>query len=273
MGLSANGKKIIDELFPTETTSKGNTIIKKEASDRLRIYFRGRNDISEIADEVYAALDHNNYGAYIEALEDYEDLKLIKFAQALELDTDIKDINKVRYDIAAYYYSIIEKASTKNYSEPGKTNDCKDVVFSYTLEEPEKKALVKLCELTNETLCDLKNQTDKISDKQHELKNLADSAENQRWKSYLLYDIDSLKERFDEGYPKLEQLCADLVELMKTKKSIHNSLDTIISIASNIHSEEYKITCPNKFKYTKFSNIVTSFNDSYNHLLRDIDKL
>lgn len=273
MGLSDNGTKIIDELFPTEKTSKGNTIIKPEASDRLRKFLHGTNDISEIADEVYAALDHDNYGAYIEALEDYEDLKLIKFAQALELDTDIKDINKVRYDIAAYYYSIIEKASTQKYSETNKTNASKDVIFSYTITDNEKKALVKLCELTNETLCDLKKQTDKISDKRHELKNLTDSAEDQSYKPYLVCVIDSLKESFDEDYPKLEQLCADLVELMKTKKGIHNSLDTIISIASNIHSEEYKITCPDKFNYRMFSNMVTSFNDSFNHLLRDIDKL
>lgn len=58
MGLSDNGKKIIEELFPTETTSKGKTIIKREASDRLRKFLHGTNDISEIADEVYAALDH-----------------------------------------------------------------------------------------------------------------------------------------------------------------------------------------------------------------------
>lgn len=273
MGLLDNGKKIIEELFPTETTSKGKTIIKREASDRLRKFLHGTNDISEIADEVYAALDHDNYGAYIEALEDYEDLKLIKFAQALELDTDIKDINKVRYDIAAYYYSIIEKASTKNYSEPGKTNDCKDVVFSYTLEEPEKKALAKLCELTNKTLCDLKNQTDKISDKQHELKNLTDSAENQRWKSYLLCDINSLKERFDEGYPKLEQLCSDLVELLEPKQRLNKDFPILISLANNIGDAEYRITCPDKFKYNSFALMISKFNACIQRILRVIDKL
>ena len=273
MGLLKNGKIIIDELFPTETTSKGNTIIKKEASDRLRKFLRGENDISEIADEVYAALDHENYGAYIKALSDYEDLKLIEFAQALDLDTDIKDINKMRYDIAVYYYSIIEKASTQKCSEPNKTNDCKDVVFSYTLTEPEKKALVKLCELINKALGDLKKQTDKICDKQHELKNLTDSAEDQHWKSYLVDDIDSLKESFDEDYLKLEQLCSDLVILIKTKNGIHKSLGAIFSIASNINNDEYKITCPTEFNYTKFSNMVTRFNDSYSLMLRDTDKL
>lgn len=273
MGLSANGKKIIDELFPTETTSKGNTIIKPKASDRLRIYFRGRNDISEIADEVYAALDHNNYGAYIEALEDYEDLKLIKFAQALELDTDIKDINKVRYDIAAYYYSIIEKASTKNYSEPGKTNDCKDVVFSYTLEEPEKKALVKLCELTNETLCDLKNQTDKISDKQHKLKNLTDSAEDQHWKSFLVYDIDSLKKSFDDDFSVLEQHCTNLVKLLKPKTNMEPEFSKLLSLANNIGNDKYKITCPDKFMYNAFSTMVSRFINSIENTIRVLKEL
>lgn len=273
MGLLDNGKKIIDELFPTETTSKGKTIIKREASDRLRKFLHGTNDISEIADEVYAALDHDNYGAYIEALEDYEDLKLIKFAQALELDTDIKDINKVRYDIAAYYYSIIEKASTKNYSEPGKTNDCKDVVFSYTLEEPEKKALVKLCELTDKALCDLKKLTDKISDKRHELKNLTDSAEDQNWKSYLIDDIDSLKESFDEDYPKLEKLCTKLIRLLEPKTDMDEEFLKLISFANNIGNDEYKITCPDEFKYNAFNLMISNFKECIKRTLRVIDKL
>ena len=273
MGLSDNGTKIIDELFPTEKTSKGNTIIKPKASDRLRIYFRGRNDISEIADEVYAALDHNNYGAYIEALEDYEDLKLIKFAQALELDTDIKDINKVRYDIAAYYYSIIEKASTKNYSEPGKTNDCKDVVFSYTLEEPEKNALVKLCVLTDKALCDLKKLTDKISDKQHELKNLTDSAEDQHWKSFLVYDIDSLKKSFDDDFSVLEQHCTNLVKLLKPKTNMEPEFSKLLSLANNIGNDKYKITCPDKFMYNAFSTMVSRFINSIENTIRVLKEL
>ena len=69
MGVSDNGRKTIEELFPTKTHSKGNTSI---ISDRLRKYLRGENGISKIADEIYAALEHESHDAYIQELEDYE---------------------------------------------------------------------------------------------------------------------------------------------------------------------------------------------------------
>ena len=273
MGLLDNGKRIIDELFPTETTSKGNTIIKKEASDRLRKFLRGENDISEIADEVYAALDHDNYGDYIEALEDYEDLKLIKFAQALELNTDINDINKVRYDIAAYYYSIIEKASTQKCSEPNKTNDCKDVVFSYILEEPEKMALVKLCTLIKPELEKQMRQTDMISNKQHELNELTNSEADIRWKSFLVYDIASLKKSFDDDFSVLEQHCTNLVKLLKPKTNMEPEFSKLLSLANNIGNDKYKITCPDKFMYNAFSTLVSRFINSIENTIRVLKEL
>lgn len=278
MGLADEDKDYIDDIFPSVTTSKGKKSIEKDKADQLRKYLRGDNDIRDIVSQLETEFDEEFRERYCEELQDYDDSRIMAFAQVLNIDVSEDDIDIVSEAIAEYYSSIVIESAIKKSRKDKKDKDepildRSKVLLSYTLEESEKKALVKLCELIKTDLRRVKQQTDKICDKQHELKNLTDSAENQRWKSYLLCDINSLKERFDEGYPKLEQLCADLVELMKTKKGIHNSLDTIISIASNIHSEEYKITCPDKFNYRMFSNMVTSFNDSYNHLLRDIDKL
>lgn len=273
MGISDNGRKIINELFPTETTSKGNTIIKRSKSDQLRKYLRGENGISEIADEIYAALNHKSYNAYIKELKDYENSKLIEFAQHLQLDTDLDNIYKVRKAIAACYYSIIEKASIKNVAAKDKSNGSKDIIFSYTITEPEKKTIINLCELIKKSLNSIKRLTDAIDKKQFKLKGLTNSEKYARWKVYLEYDIASLKKRFDESYSELEKLCVDTVELLEPKKGIHKSFGTIVSITRNISSDEYKITCPDKFNYNSFSVMISRFNDSYNQILLDIDKL
>lgn len=273
MGVSDNGKNIMDELFPTETTPKGNTIIKPSKSDQLRKYLRGENGISEIADEIYAVLDHESYDDYIKELEDYEDSKLIEFAQQLQLDTDLDDIYEVREAIAACYYSIIEKASVKSVATKDKSNGSKDIILSYTITETEKKAIIKLCELIKKSLISIKRQTDVIDKKQFELKSLTNSEKDAKWKPHLEYDIASLKKRFDKSYSELEKLCVDTVELLDPKKGIHKSFGTIVSIARNISSDEYKITCPDKFNYNSFSVMISRFNDSYNQILRDIDKL
>lgn len=278
IGLTDEDRDYLDDTFPSVTTSKGKKSIEKDKADQLRKYLRGDNDISDIVSQLETEFDSDFHERYCDELQDYDESRIMTFARVLNIGVNEDDIDIVSEAIANYYSSIVIGSATKK-SRKGKKDkdepesDRHKILLSYTLEESEKKALVKLCELIKTDLRRVKQQTDKISDKQHELKNLTDSAEDQSYKPYLVCVIDSLKESFDEDYPKLEQLCADLVKLMKTKKGIHNSLDTIISIASNIHSEEYKITCPDKFNYRMFSNMVTCFNDSYNHLLRDIDKL
>ena len=278
MGLTDNDKAFIDDEFQTYIDDEGVRHFEGNKGGTLRKYYVGENDLSRLIPKLETEFDEEFRERYCEELQDYDESRIMKFARDLNIAVNEDDIDIVSEEIAEYYTSIVIGSAIKKGGKGKKVKDEPEsdrskILLSYTLEEPEKNALVKLCELTNETLCDLKKQTDIISDKQHELKNLTDSAEDQSYKPYLVCVIDSLKESIDEDYPKLEQLCADLVELMKTKKGIHNSLDTIISIASNIHSEEYKITCPDKFNYRMFSNMVTSFNDSYNHLLRDIDKL
>ena len=278
IGLTDEDKDYLDDTFPSVTTSKGKKSIEKDKADQLRKYLRGDNDISDIVSQLETEFDEEFRERYCEELQDYDDSRIMAFAQVLNIDVSEDDIDIVSEAIAEYYSSIVIGSAIKK-SRKGKKDkdepilDRSKVLLSYTLEESEKKALAKLCELTNKTLCDLKNQTDKINDKQHELKNLTDSAENQRWKSYLLCDINSLKERFDEGYPRLEQLCSDLVELLEPKQGLNKDFPILISLANNIGDAEYRITCPDKFKYNSFALMISKFNACIQRILRVIDKL
>ena len=278
MGLADEDKDYIDDTFPTVINSKGGNSVEKDKADMLRKYLRGDNDISDIVSQLETEFDLEFQQRYSEELQDYDESRIMAFARVLNIDVNEDDIDIASEAIAEYYSSIVIESAIKK-SRKGKKDkdepesDRHKILLSYTLEESEKKALVKLCELTNEALCDLKDQTNKISDKQHELKNLTDSAENQRWKSYLLCDIDSLKERFDEGYPKLEKLCTKLIRLLEPKTGMDEEFLKLISFANNIGNDEYKITCPDEFKYNAFSLMISNFKDCIKRTLRVIDKL
>ena len=270
MGVSDNGRKTIEELFPTKTHSKGNTSI---ISDRLRKYLRGENGISKIADEIYAALEHESHDAYIQELEDYEDSRLIEFAQQLQLDTDLGNISAVREAIAACYYSIIEKASIKSVAAKDESNGSKDIVLSYTITETDKRAIKNLCELINKSLIFIEHQTRAIDRKQFDLKKLTNFEKEAKWKAFLESDITLLKKRFDDSYSELKKWCDKAVELLEPKRHLDPCLEIIYNIADGIDSNKYKITCPAEFDYSAFSLMISEFKKSYNLLLRCIDKL
>lgn len=117
MGQSKNGKAIINEKFPTETTSKGKTIIKPNKADILRKYLKGvekgGNGISNIAPDIEANFEQK---LFIEQLDQYENSKLKEFAKALQLEVNLNNLTAVRKAIADCYYSIIEKACKTQYN-------------------------------------------------------------------------------------------------------------------------------------------------------------
>ena len=278
LGLSDEDKEYLDDTFPMVKNSKGKSFIEKNKADQLRKYLRGYNDISDIVSNLETEFDLEFQKRYCDDLQWYDEEKVIAFAHSLNIAVETDEFEEISEAIAEYYSAIIENVVTKKSRKCKKVQDEPELdrnkmALSYTLTKPEKKALVKLCELTNKSMRDLKNQADKIINKQKELRNLTDSNKFQRWKSCLVYDIDSLKKLFDEEYTELEKLCADIVILLENKKGIHKSLGTILSIASNVNNDEYKITCPNEFNYSKFSNMVKRFDDSYSLMLRNKGKL
>lgn len=291
IGLSSNGKEIIDSIFPTITNSKGSCFIEKNKADRLRKYLRGDNGIGDIACELEANFDKEScVEELLGVIEDYDESKSIKFAKEINLDVnkygiheeddfcEIDDIYGMAEDITELYFSIIRAAATQKVTKSNKLknaskSDVNNIIYSYTITESEKKALINLCELIKSTLKDLERQTDTIYNKQHELKNLTDSEKDNRWKSYLENDINSLKEHFDTAYPKIERLCAKITELLEPKKDMNAWFEAMLTIASDISRDEYKITCPKKFKYRAFCLMVSKFSNNIDRVRRVIDNL
>lgn len=155
-------------------------------------------------------------------------------------------------------------------SEDGVNNS---LINIYTITELEKSIIKNIGNLICSDLRTIKQKTDEINRKQFELKNLNDLEEDPRWKRYLEYDLDILKEEFNVSYSELEKKCADIVKLLESKKQLNQSLNKIYDIASGISSNEYKITCPDAFKYTAFLLMVSDFQRNFDILLRDIDEL
>ena len=134
-------------------------------------------------------------------------------------------------------------------------------------------ALVKLCTLIKPELEKQMRQTDMISNKQHELNELTNSEADIRWKSFLVYDIASLKKSFDDDFSVLEQHCTNLVKLLKPKTNMEPEFSKLLSLANNIGNDKYKITCPDKFMYNAFSTMVSRFINSIENTIRVLKEL
>ena len=272
MGLSANGKTIIDELFPTETTSKGNTIIKKEASDRLRKYLRGENDISDIASDLATNFEKK---LYIKELEEYNVPKLKDFAKRLQLDANSNSIRNVRKDIAAYYRSIIEKASSKT---SGKTQETKvnptsnrqSIILSYTITEDEKKAIINLCNALKRKLERLDSQVNYIYSNQSELDKITES-DNNILKGHIEYRIELRIKEFNETYSEFVSLCADLNSILAPKKNMNKNFAELISITSFFSGDENKEMSIDRFTAAHVRVKVYHLNRYIEYSLREID--
>ncbi len=278
MGLTDNDKAYIDSVFPIFKDDNDVRHITGNKGDQLRKYYGGTNGLSKLIPELETEFDSEFQQRYCEELQDFEESRIIEFAQVLKLDVNEEDIYIVSKAIAEYYSSFIKRATTKKRTgakaskDGSKSDECQSV-NSYTFSESEKKNLLQLCKLIKENLGVLKTLTNQIRQKQYEANNLIDSEKDKRWKAYLECDVDSLKKRFKKSYDELEIRCADIVKLLEPKKRIYKRFSTIISIAQNLCSDAYNISSPDKLDYEKFSFMISGFNDCYDHIIHDIDKL
>lgn len=276
MGLSDNGKNIIDGIFYTVTDSSGKDIIEKSKQDRLRKYLRGDNDITDIADEINSALNHENNDDYIKELKEYEDSKLIEFAKSLQLDTDSNNIKAVRKAIAVYYYSIIKNASTKKGGTSKKSKDKpksdeQNLIDSYTIKDDEKKAINNICTAIQADLRQLKSQVEYISSKQSELEMLTDSDPDKLQKPHLEGFIESKTNKFNETYSEFVLLCADLNSILAPKKKMNNSFAELVSIISIFSSDEYKEMSIDRFITHTVQLNVNKLDRYIKYSLKEID--
>ena len=276
IGLSDNGKKIIDGIFYTVTNSRGKDVIEKSQQDRLRNYLRGENDITDIADEIYAALNHENYDDYIKELKDYEDSKLIEFAKSLQLNTDFNNIKAVRQAIAGYYYSIIKNASTEKDETSKKSKDKpksdeQNLIDSYTIKDDEKKAINNICTAIQVNLRQLQSQVEYISSKQHELGKFTDFEPNKQLKSHLEGEIESKTNKFNETHSDLVSKCADLNSILAPKKNMNKSFAKLISITSFFSSDENKEMSIDRFAGTHVQVNAYDLHTYIKYSLKEID--
>ncbi|MBR4628286.1 MAG: hypothetical protein IKO47_11455 [Ruminococcus sp.] len=276
------------DLLKSGLDAEGQGYIKSLRSDeagksRIRKFLSGKNDITEIAPDIVNSFNPLLFVDYIlETIDEsrYPELckKFVESSDNLTIDEDdvpqrLTEIyEQILQDAAKGKTTQYDNVSTQTSKDNSKTEG-DNIALSYIITEVEKKVLLDLCKLINRTLSHIKSDTDLICNKQNEVNKLTDSEAYVRVKSYLEGQIGSLKKRLNESYTKLEGICSDLVSLLESKKSFSAYLDTIVSIAKNINRDEYKITMPDKFKYNSFAVMISSFNDSYNRLLRNIDKI
>ena len=278
MGLTVNDKNYINEEYPEYIDDNGERHIAGNKGDTLRKYFGGTNDLSRLIPKLETAFDSEFQERYCEELQDYDDSKLIEFAHRYQLNITEDDIDSVTEAIAELYASILKNVSTKKRSKPivsegNLKSDKNSIVLSYTFTEPEKQALIRLCELIQLALRRIKNQTDTIDKKRHELSKLTDTEEDKAWEPHIESEIASYIRNYDKDFSKIEELCSELVELLEPKQGMNEDFPILISFANKIGNEEYKITCSDKFKYNPFKLMISDFNASIERTLRFIDKL
>ena len=275
MGQSENGKELLDSLFPSVTTEKGQRVIDKRQSDRLRKYLRGENDITEITGDLEAGFDRDRF---IEELKDYEEAKLLKFAHSLHLAEDTNEHDDVLNAIAEKYYNIISGASARkrkwaNDSKGDRTADLYNTLHSYALTDAEKRGLHNLCISIKGAWEELRFQEDKICRNRRELSRLTTSEKNSPWKRYLGFELDSAVNSYDQAFIRLKELCSDLFELIAPKKALNHCFDETLSIVKEISSEGCGITYPDEPEFSNFNSTMSRLSSCIDRLLRVMDKL
>lgn len=278
MGLVSDDKDTINDIFPTLENDVGKSFIEEPKAGLLRKYYNGTNDLTNLLPQLETEFDSEFIARYSEELQDYDDSKLIEFANSYQLIVDEDDIDYVTEAIAELYVSIIKNVSNKKREktsnlEVNPKSDKDIIVLSYTFTEPEKQALVRLCELLQPALRRVKNQTDTIDKKRYELSKLTDTEEDKAWEPHLESEIASYIRNYDKDFSKIEELCSELVELLEPKQGMNEDFPILISFANNIGNDEYRITCSDKFKYNPFKLMISDFNDCIERTLRFIDKL
>ena len=148
-----------------------------------------------------------------------------------------------------------------------------DIAAVYTISDDEKRAVMNICEIIKRSLESIKQKTEAIDRKQHELASISEDTSQQRWKEYLEYELKALHKAVKELYSKLDKYCADLTGLLLNKQHLHPSFKAIYEIASQIGDEKLKITCPATFSYSALALVITNFQKYYEHLKKDIANL
>lgn len=275
MGLTNLDKDYINTKYPTYTDNIGKRHIKDNKGSGLLKYFEGANDLSNLIPDLETEFDEEFRERYCEELQDYNESKIIEFAQVLKIDVHENDIDIVSEAIAEYYASIVIGSATKKSRKPkiieeksNNTRKSNDIIQKYTLSPEEKNAILVICEQIDKDLQSLdhyakeyfhyKDELDSgniyegleltdemmifLTEKEkmfqrENVKPIDDKSKNQ-FKEAGKSHLSSASTKYDYQYLELQEHCSDLLIITANKIKVNDNIKRIYDIG--------KYFCDNK---------------------------
>ena len=275
MGLTYNDKAYIDEKYPTYIDEKGECHFEDNKGDGFRKYYHGKRGLSQLIPKLETEFDEEFQKRYCEELQDYNESKIIEFAQFLKIDVNEKNIEIVSEAIAEYYSSNVIESATKKSRKPkiieeksNNTREAKDIIRKYTLSPEEKNDILIICEqidkdlqlldhyakeyfhykdeldsgniyegleLTDEMMIFL-TEKEKMFQRE-KVKPIDDKLKNQ-FKEAGKSHLSSASTKYDYQYLELQEHCSDLLIITANKIKVNDNIKRIYDIG--------KYFCDNK---------------------------
>lgn len=217
------------------------------SSDRMSAYIKSLYPLKP--KPTYAERYHNK--PYVEALYDnvkqeFPDMKMDEVAEYLTKE-----------------FSNLIRTENEKSDKKAKPWSEADYVKKHTITDDKKKAIVNACNLIIEALREVKFQTNRIINKQDELKHMNMPTEEtlRLWKKHVEYDLKYLSRRVREEYSKLEELCYGAITMLEPRKHMHTSLAEVYTIATELldNRAKFDVTCPDTFSYDALTKKLSEF--------------
>lgn len=271
----------MEKLFKGSVAEPGKVSVSKAA---INGYLRGETISSLAITLINAGLSIDKMSSYIKSLYEKKHRGTPTYKERFGNQT-YKDAlyNQVKGKfvgittdnmseiLATAFFTIIQDAANEKESEKAsKSREVSVIVHDFTMTDNEKRALLNLCESINRTLKGIKQKAEAMDRRQYQLEEVSKDESQQRWKEYLECDLKALQKAINELYSESNKYCADLSKLLTNKQHLHPSCKAIYEIASQIGDEKYKITCPDSFRYSALTLVITNFQKNYERLKKDI---
>ena len=275
MGLTVNDKNYINNEYREYNDDKGERHIEGNKGGTLRKYYNGERGLSKLIPNLETEFDEEFRERYCEELQDYNESKIIEFAQVLKIDVSENDVDIVSEAIAEYYSSNVIGSATKKSRKPkiieeksNNTREAKDIIRKYTLSPEEKNDILIICEqidkdlqlldhyakeyfhykdeldsgniyegleLTDEMMIFL-TEKEKMFQRE-KVKPIDDKLKNQ-FKEAGKSHLSSASTKYDYQYLELQEHCSDLLIITANKIKVNDNIKRIYDIG--------KYFCDNK---------------------------
>lgn len=272
MGLTDNDKAYIDGEFPNVIDENGERHIEGNKGDVLRKYYGGTNGLSKLIPKLETEFDEEFRERYCEELQDYDESRIMEFAQVLKIDVNEDDIDIVSEAIADYYSSLIKRATTKKKTKSKTSIDTSkterhNLSLSYSITANEKTVIRNICGIINTGMHEMK-------DIAHELYVLLsiihNNNEDNKWRIGLWRSVNKNQKLYNEKYNELQSHYTAVVNILKPKCALNTSIKSICDISENFCNNKYIFT-KEDFNYTALETMQEEFETQYKSLLTYLD--